>query len=76
MKLWLGRGTSEGYEKKNPPLEQIQREIIGTPQRIRGMSDDAFGVLCVAGKVPGRELVRCRGGQCCSIIRYIENLSR
>jgi len=30
--------------------EQILREIIGKPLRIRCMSD-AFGVLCVAGKV-------------------------
>jgi hypothetical protein len=51
--------------------EQILREIIGKPLRIRCMSD-AFGVLCVAGKVS--QLVRCRGGQC-SIIN-IEILSR
>ena len=31
--------------------EQIPREIIGKPLRIRCMSEDAFGVFCVAGKV-------------------------
>jgi hypothetical protein len=67
------QGESGGTRERGAAYmaEQILREIIGKPLRIRCMSD-AFGVLCVAGKVS--QLVRCRGGQC-SIIN-IEILSR
>ena len=66
---WRNRERGAAYM-----AEQIPREIIRTPPRILCMSEDAFGVFCVGREGSGRELVRCRGGQC-SIIRNIEILS-